>query len=35
MEIECFILVACPENSLIDAKVRRDNHQVYRYANFF
>jgi diphthamide biosynthesis protein 2 len=21
MEIECFVLVACPENSLIDAKV--------------
>jgi len=21
MEIECFVLVACPENSLVDAKV--------------
>ena len=21
-EIECFVLVACPENSLVDAKVR-------------
>lgn len=21
-EVECFVLVACPENSLIDAKVR-------------
>lgn len=23
MEIECFVLVACPENSIVDAKVRR------------
>lgn len=22
MEIECFVLVACPENSIVDAKVR-------------
>jgi diphthamide biosynthesis protein 2 len=22
MEIECFVLVACPENSVIDSKVR-------------
>lgn len=22
MEIECFVLVACPENSVVDAKVR-------------
>jgi diphthamide biosynthesis protein 2 len=22
MEIECFVLVACPENSLVDAKAR-------------
>jgi len=22
MEIECFVLVACPENSIIDTKVR-------------
>jgi diphthamide biosynthesis protein 2 len=25
LEIECFVLVACPENSLIDAKVMRNN----------
>lgn len=22
LEIECFVLVACPENSLVEAKVR-------------
>ena len=26
MEIECFVLVACPENSLIDAKVNISIH---------
>ncbi len=24
LEIECFVLVACPENSLVEAKVRSD-----------
>jgi diphthamide biosynthesis protein 2 len=26
MEIDCYVLVACPENSLIDSKVRNFYH---------
>lgn len=35
MEIECFVLVACPENSLIDSKVGLPFSGVRRIAHSF
>lgn len=35
MEIDCYVLVACPENSLIDSKVKKKSYILFSYSHIF